>query len=979
MIRVFVSSRMSPDELSAERAAAIEAVRHLGAIPIAWELEPASPKHWRQWWRDWIPRCDALIVLLDRTVRDAVIDEVATARQHGVPILVLARNLQSVIDKGLDASSLDEAQTSNTHSGVEHGRSVEDFYTTVNTPKAAEFSGVEGLQTQVKRAISECPELGPHLLASLERIRNTFVAPADYDEWVRQLGTRGLIILAGPPHIGKSASATMLLLNALQEDKDLRFHYLSGPEDASEVTEANRAAILWDDFLGHTKRGHMDADDVGRVFDAVSRDPGERCIVATTRIDVLNEYRDTPGILSEIAHRLVVLEIDPATAYEDEQLREILQRHIDWFSSHPTSCGPISEEHANLAREQAGEIVKRLPFPHNIEVFCGTQLPNVTDQATLQAAVAESQEIQTVVMNWATQLSMSDQVLGGLVCLTKDIQVPGALMLARLAGCDWVSSAADPEQRLGQACGPYLCQGGQVGPQHPSYAEAVLQRAGGLPRVGLRALTLAIQASSEGQLPQHSVNDSAVAYLSAVISQAKSIGPQQREHALHTGFSLLRSQPFRHDLLRSLMLGWDQGLTSLYTHYFSCLPPLALWGAGHLLEALRDDIPPGAHEHFEFLLTATQRANSDDRYCGPDHERWSAYEHIFSNLDGAATPAHHMIAFQAHSDPNRFVLEYANDIIGNWEQLDQGWVYLVQNAMTELRAEWRTRERACFAVAQACEELPDRFRQTLAAAADSERPCLRVPALRAIWRHRDCVPDLLSAVLTRRVASADPALLDALFRAAEWWDFPIEELEQMQDSIGDGELALLREYRRWADSNRQDFDESVLAKWQDRAGPICYGAYCCREWSHSRDVEGWSRTDGLEHPNVCVRLAALLAHFIEAPAAEVPTKLIPQLADCFQSLPPFMNQAALVEIVGQKPKLLEFVMAFLLHVGCLSAGDYAGAIETGQKLASGHKHWRRRFHPAYPVLYLALRERGENADYADCIVARLRWSSVNLI
>lgn len=97
--RVFISSIMNraTEDLLAEREAARGAVDHFGPITIPWafEAEPASPKPLLDFYINGVKSSDLFILLIGARVTAPVKAEFDTARDHGRPMLLFAKGVQS--------------------------------------------------------------------------------------------------------------------------------------------------------------------------------------------------------------------------------------------------------------------------------------------------------------------------------------------------------------------------------------------------------------------------------------------------------------------------------------------------------------------------------------------------------------------------------------------------------------------------------------------------------------------------------------------------------------------------------------------------------------------------------------------------------------------------------------------------------------------------------------------------------------------
>jgi len=97
--RVFISSIMnrSIEDLLGEREAVRSAVEHFAPIttPWAFEAEPASPKPLLDFYIDAVKSSDLFVLIIGQRLTKPVKDEYDTARDHGKPMLLFAKEAVS--------------------------------------------------------------------------------------------------------------------------------------------------------------------------------------------------------------------------------------------------------------------------------------------------------------------------------------------------------------------------------------------------------------------------------------------------------------------------------------------------------------------------------------------------------------------------------------------------------------------------------------------------------------------------------------------------------------------------------------------------------------------------------------------------------------------------------------------------------------------------------------------------------------------
>ncbi|MGB8310955.1 MAG: DUF4062 domain-containing protein [Halobacteriota archaeon] len=90
-LHIFVSSRISNDELKEEREIAREVIESTGSVPLMWELFGAAPKSPNERSLDKVKECDIFVQILGRTITSIVKNEYDTAKTNAKPVLILIK------------------------------------------------------------------------------------------------------------------------------------------------------------------------------------------------------------------------------------------------------------------------------------------------------------------------------------------------------------------------------------------------------------------------------------------------------------------------------------------------------------------------------------------------------------------------------------------------------------------------------------------------------------------------------------------------------------------------------------------------------------------------------------------------------------------------------------------------------------------------------------------------------------------------
>ncbi len=460
-MRVFVSSRISDDELADERRTAYETLSRW-LEPVMFEYAPAAPKHVKDWWREEIATCDLFVLVLHRTLRWAVFDEWQTARRHlgDSSILVflkepeLTRNGQLEVDEQKGEPSISQGDQ-------------DYFHSVVTKPKQGEIESSEQFAEALMQALYAIPGIDSEPLRVLHKLRQVFVAPVGFDDYADQLRASRLVFLTGPPHIGKTATGLMLLEKMQQEGAVAKTRRFASIEEVRAARRLESAGILLDDPFGQ-----------GGKFFTVAPDPeiilqlkGANIVVVTSREEVFNEARESTR-LGEMIDDSTVLRFSE-DSYSELQLGEILRRHCAYMlRDHYPEHERISAEQANWAMAHERHILSALGFPHNIDFFAEQLLRTVTEETSIWDAINDARRIETAVSNWFQGLSVGVQAYACLAALFPNLDEALFRELMQLTQGLLQLGSVDLSDCQRQVQ-PYISQW-PVRFRHPSYREGVV-------------------------------------------------------------------------------------------------------------------------------------------------------------------------------------------------------------------------------------------------------------------------------------------------------------------------------------------------------------------------------------------------------------------------------------------------------------------------------------------------------------------------
>jgi hypothetical protein len=455
---------MAADELADEREAAYRAIRAVGLYPVLFEREAGSTQHFTEWWRGRIETCDLFLILLDRTLRGAVYDEIRTAHRHGKPILVYPKSPERVYSRRLDPDS--------TLAGKPFSDADLDwFYEKVTGPKAIHIRPGESFEEALTAALWEQPQICTGFAGRLRRIRHVFVRPAQWDVALQRLSRREPVVLVGPPHIGKTSTGLALLDHFLKHGDIRAIHEARAGERLGELQRLDSYGILADDPFGSTA---LDRLDVAGYVDEFLRVGLYNHLVATTRAEDLDTAIAFTKAGESALLRDSIVQMQPGESYTRGQMNEVLQRHVAYMThSHFPERERIDPRQAGILLRHRDRIVAELRFPHNLGRLVAYEARKITCEGELDAAIKRARWIEDAVAIWYRNLADGPRVLVAALALFPNHAEPAFRTLYTRLCRDLGAPRAELHALLRHS-GDYLRSEVAVDFGHPSYRRGVL-------------------------------------------------------------------------------------------------------------------------------------------------------------------------------------------------------------------------------------------------------------------------------------------------------------------------------------------------------------------------------------------------------------------------------------------------------------------------------------------------------------------------
>jgi hypothetical protein len=338
---------------------------------------------------------------------------------------------------------------------------------------------IEGLDSDKQRRVLELleDEFGDDTQQeaawTLERFAPhamTFVAPAKFEHALNILQRRGIVILVGPPHVGKTETAYELLLRANEVKKFGSIRYIQQIHDWSSLKSMRSKAILLDDLFGASEfDNHRPADH----FEDLLRLGQDNLIVITTRASVLDEAKVGRRIGERGDLEAMVVELRQEGAYDDLALQQILENHICYSLSLPEGLR-LTASQANILRRASAYVVHGLRFPHNIERLVNFHAHELEAFSNLDSVLDKAKDIKRAVRQWYMKQNRDVRLLAASLALFPHNTETDMTNFTQVVCKDIGIQAIDPRRLARQSSG-YVEYATRPDLAHPAYVEGVIE------------------------------------------------------------------------------------------------------------------------------------------------------------------------------------------------------------------------------------------------------------------------------------------------------------------------------------------------------------------------------------------------------------------------------------------------------------------------------------------------------------------------
>lgn len=168
----------------------------------------------------------------------------------------------------------------------------------------------------------------------IERANQVFVSHQGYVEAQQVIDVQKVLIVAGPPGVGKTTLSLVIASRYLEDDWEILA--ISNIREALDCFDKTKKQLfLFDDFLGTIKFDQMSLskseNDFKRFVSMVKKHPANKRFILTTRKYILAEARISSEALSDEVIRLSDVVID-LKSYSEKIKAKVLYNHL-YFSN----------------------------------------------------------------------------------------------------------------------------------------------------------------------------------------------------------------------------------------------------------------------------------------------------------------------------------------------------------------------------------------------------------------------------------------------------------------------------------------------------------------------------------------------------------------------------------------------------------------------------------------------------------------------
>ena len=332
----------------------------------------------------------------------------------------------------------------------------------------------QGLYLAIRQRYPEFrlqPAIDDQLIDDIQKISAVFVPPAQYDDAALKLRTRGLVVLHGPPHCGKTATAIRLAMMLKEEDASRSMIRFGSGDEVDERHLFPNSIVLLDDYYG---RVHLENPAQAGEYADLERLARHHSVIVTTRASVLAEAKQRTRLAEEKGFDDNIISLTQEGSYNDAALLEILRKHLDYMRHNIVpQADRLTDMQAKTAWDERYRIVRELRFPHNIERLCRIHLPALGMQSDLAEAIEKAKHIEEAAKAWVESRPDGEKWFVFLLALFPATDKGILSVIYRQVASRFRFPVDDPSN-LAAKTSAYVSGGPRPVLGHPSYRDAIL-------------------------------------------------------------------------------------------------------------------------------------------------------------------------------------------------------------------------------------------------------------------------------------------------------------------------------------------------------------------------------------------------------------------------------------------------------------------------------------------------------------------------
>ncbi|UPT71221.1 MAG: hypothetical protein M0D53_02090 [Flavobacterium sp. JAD_PAG50586_2] len=263
--------------------------------------------------------------------------------------------------------------------------------------------------------------------------------------------------IVGQPHVGKSFLALFLAQDIFLLKNLNEILLIPIIDDLTSIPKITNCIIIFDDLYGD-----LNYDSIGKQTKIVNTLSKNNYVIITSRDYIFEEASINKELIT--GNRFV---INQEGAYNDSQLMRILLNHIK-INFPLTSENIIA--HKFIIHNKL-QIIRKLRFPHNIQLFTTIIDHNVVTKKLLDEKIGKAKVIENLIITWMGQ----QQIMNSNILLVLAIgKIQDKELLYNICKTNWNYSINNIEECLIENSRLLYQDLSIIRFKHPSFKNAIV-------------------------------------------------------------------------------------------------------------------------------------------------------------------------------------------------------------------------------------------------------------------------------------------------------------------------------------------------------------------------------------------------------------------------------------------------------------------------------------------------------------------------